>query len=100
MTVLTFLMLTLLLGVGFYYFVSEYYSDVIIGLALVSTGVNFLLIEASHKEADPLPQALILTAVVIGFGLISFFAAFILFRMQSNGNDQILAIKEEPSKDD
>jgi multicomponent Na+:H+ antiporter subunit C len=71
------------------------------GLALISQAVNLAiftaggvvrfrppLIEAGQKEllygaADPLPQALILTAIVIGFGILVFSMVLILRTYQT-----------------
>ncbi len=87
------LLLSIAIGVlfstGIYMMLRENLVRVIIGVILLSNSVNLLLltmgrltrnrpplIEEGKKTieapANPLPQALILTAIVIGFGLLAF----------------------------
>ncbi len=79
----------------------------IVGIALMSQAVNLLifmsagmtrgeapLIEGDATTlasgyADPLPQALILTAIVIGFGLLAFTLALSQRAIQSVGSDDL-----------
>jgi len=101
MSTFAFLMLVSVVASGVYLVLSTRYADVLLGFALLSNGINLLLIESSHPEAgavDPLPQALILTAIVIGFALIAFLATFILTRVQQNDSDTILDLEEEGSE--
>lgn len=85
-----------LYAAGFYMILRRSLVKVIIGLALLSHAANLFLftvggltrgesplIPAGSETpvgayADPLPQALILTAIVIGFGLQAF--ALVLFK--------------------
>lgn len=79
MTLSLFLMLAAIFTVGFYLILGKTYWEVLFGIAVTSNAVNLLLIETSKEMAegvDPLPQALILTAIVIGFALVAFFAAY------------------------
>ncbi len=97
MTILTFLMLASLVGAAVYLILSARLSDVLIGIGLLSNGVNILLIESdhpSHLGADPLPRALILTALVIGFALVTFLAGFVLQHVQYSGSDAINSNEE------
>jgi multicomponent Na+:H+ antiporter subunit C len=66
------------------------FAQLIIGLGLLSNGTNLLIFTAGgltrarppvvpdgatalqQPYADPVPQALVLTAIVIGFGLLAF----------------------------
>ena len=75
---------------GIYLMLRRRLAQVIIGLGLLSNGTNLLIfaaggltraqppvvpLGASHLPApyaDPVPQALVLTAIVIGFGLLAF----------------------------
>ena len=84
----------------------------IIGIALIGQAVNLLvfsasgldsakppIIDASSKvlergTADPLPQALVLTAIVIGFGLIAFCLVLIFQTYRATGHDDINALNE------
>jgi len=98
MTLLSIIVLASIFSISAYYIMSARYSEVLIGLALFSNGINLLLIDSSQPLAngiDPLPQALILTAIVIGFGLLAFIAAFMIVNMQKNKTDTITPIKEE-----
>ncbi|MCH6257563.1 NADH-quinone oxidoreductase subunit K [Puniceicoccaceae bacterium K14] len=79
----------------------------VIGIALISQSINLLVftaggltkgdspfIEYGKKTieqpfADPLPQALVLTAIVIGFGLLVFTLALAQRAIASVGSDDI-----------
>lgn len=71
-----------LFGIGTYLLLQRKLSRIIIGLGLLTHGANILLITAGRSGdppivgtadgadfADPLPQALALTAIVITFGV-------------------------------
>ncbi len=71
-----------LFGIGTYLLMQRKLSRIIIGLGLLTHGANVLLITAGRRGdppiigdgeeaafADPLPQALALTAIVITFGV-------------------------------
>jgi multicomponent Na+:H+ antiporter subunit C len=77
-----------LFGVGTYLLLQRTLSRIIIGLGLLTHGANVLLITAGRRGippiigladesslADPLPQALALTAIVITFGVTSLLLA-------------------------
>jgi multicomponent Na+:H+ antiporter subunit C len=75
---------------GIYLMLRRRLAQLIIGLGLLSNGTNVLIFAAggltrarpplvpageqtlTPPYADPVPQALILTAIVIGFGLLAF----------------------------
>jgi multicomponent Na+:H+ antiporter subunit C len=75
---------------GIYMMMRRRFAQLIIGLGLLSNGTNLLIFTsggltrarppvvpegAERLEgpyADPVPQALVLTAIVIGFGLLAF----------------------------
>lgn len=79
----------------------------IIGLSLLSQAVNLMVFSANGLSnapapiippgdkvleapyADPLPQALVLTAIVIGFGIICFTLALTLRAFKELGTDDI-----------
>ena len=92
----------LLCSCGIYLVLRERTFTVILGLALLSYAVNLFLfasgrllsnapplIRAGAKYADPLPQALILTAIVIGFGMTAYLAMLALRAISESGTDQI-----------
>lgn len=79
-----------LYAAGIYLMLRRRLAQLIIGLGLLSNGTNLLIFTAggltrarppvvpegstllAQPYADPVPQALILTAIVIGFGLTAF----------------------------
>ncbi len=96
-----------LYAAGFYMILRRSFVKVIIGLALISHAANLFLftvggltrgkapllsedaVNSASLYADPLPQALILTAIVIGFGFQAF--AIVLFKRtyQTLGSDDL-----------
>lgn len=76
-----------------YLLLDRHLVNIIIGFVLISNGANLFLLSLSgdpqgkgapvlsqaplEKMLDPLPQAMILTAIVIGLGMLAFFAALI-----------------------
>lgn len=95
MTLTTFLMLTVIFSAGFYLTMGKRWVDFLFGLTVLSNGVNLLLIQTSQTDQDALPQALILTAIVIGFGLLSLVAGFIVQFLKQQPNDEIPKTEEE-----
>ena len=88
MSVLMAVTAGVLCATGTYLVLGRQLSRVIIGIAMLGHGVNVLLVlsggdggdpvlvgEGVTDFADPLPQALVLTAIVITFGVISFLLA-------------------------
>lgn len=78
-----------LYATGIYLMLRRRLAQLIIGLALLSNGSNILILSAAGVTrgkpplivdpslpapdfADPVPQSLILTAIVIGFGVLAF----------------------------
>ena len=78
-----------LYAAGIYLMLRRRLAQLIIGLGLLSNGTNLLIFTAggltrarppvipetgglTQPYADPVPQALVLTAIVIGFGLLAF----------------------------
>jgi multicomponent Na+:H+ antiporter subunit C len=71
----------LLFGIGTYLLLQRKLSRVIVGLGLIGHGANVLFVNSGRRGlppiigqgdpsdfADPIPQSLVLTAIVIGFG--------------------------------
>jgi multicomponent Na+:H+ antiporter subunit C len=82
MTVMLAATAAALFGIGTYLLLQRKLSRIIIGLGLLTHGANVLLITAGRRGdppligtgkasgfADPLPEALVLTAIVITFGV-------------------------------
>lgn len=101
-----------LYGGGLYLMMRRNLVQLILGLGLLSHGANLLiftagglrrggapiLAEGEHAFAtmpsDPLPQALILTAIVISFAVTAFALVLFLRTYQSVGTDDVDALKE------
>jgi multicomponent Na+:H+ antiporter subunit C len=93
----------LLFTVGTYLILQRMLSRVIIGLGLLSHGANLLIMlagsgpaappvltgEGSMSVADPLPQAMVLTAIVITFGITAFLLALALRSYLLTGTDAV-----------
>ena len=114
-----------LFGCGLYMVLSRHLVRVLLGLSLLSTAVNLMVFQAGrfqsvqpplipegaarlHDAADPLPQALVLTAIVIGFALSVILASLVLRAWRGHGtlrSDEIHSAerlgdpKAEPSSD-
>jgi len=96
METLLALVVGFLFAAGVYLMLSRAPVKLVIGLALLSNAVNLLIFAAAGLTrgkpplipfnaarpegiiSDPLPQALVLTAIVISFGLLAF--TLVLFR--------------------
>jgi multicomponent K+:H+ antiporter subunit C len=77
--------------------------SVVLGLTLLSYAVNALIffggrlgaaspplaITGISGQTDPLPQALVLTAIVIGFGMTAYFMALALRAKGESGTDHV-----------
>lgn len=81
-----------MLAVGIYLMLERSLTRVLLGIILISNGVNLLLLQTAGRSGlppivrgglepdsyfDPLPQALLLTAIVIAFALVAFMLALI-----------------------
>lgn len=93
-------MVGLLCAVGAWLVWQRSIARVLLGLVLLSNGINLLVLAAGRLPGartepllvpgnagpyvDPLPHALILTAIVIGFGVVAF-GAFLLLRLHEEG---------------
>ena len=111
------LLLAIVAGVlyaaGVYLMLRRRLAQLIIGLSLLSNGSNILILSAagvvpakpplitegvlSEPFADPVPQSLILTAIVIGFGVLAFSLVLAHRVRQSAGSDDIDAIRSDAS---
>jgi len=82
MSTLMALTAAVLFGIGTYLVLQRKLSRLIIGLGLISHGANIVFVTTTRRGqppiigsgdpeqfADPLPQALVLTAIVISFGV-------------------------------
>ncbi len=93
----------LLFSCGAYLLMQRRLSRLVIGVALLSHAANLLLLLAGgsrgvaafvgstdgEQVADPLPQALALTAIVISFGVTAFVLALAYRSWQLTGDDLV-----------
>ena len=98
----------LLVACGIYLVLRPTTFSVVLGLTLLSYGVNALIfvggrlsakapplvLPATTGHADPLPQALVLTAIVIGFGMTAYLIALALRAKRESGADHVDAREE------
>ncbi len=92
-----------LVGTGVYLLLERSLSRVIIGVTLISNGVNLMFLIAGgaaggpplvgttepEEMADPLPQAMVLTAIVINLGITAFVLAMAYRSWQLHGHDEV-----------
>lgn len=96
-----------LYAAGIYLILRRSIVKLIIGLALLGQAANLLIFTAAgltrgqppivpegsevpiNPSADPLPQALILTAIVIGFGVLAFTTVLVKRVYQTVGTDDL-----------
>ena len=104
------LLAALLVGAGVFLVLARALIRVILGISLIAYGVNLsiLLAGAGVERAtppllnlagpyvDPLPQALILTAIVIGFGTTALLLVLSLRAYQVTGTDHVQDLTERP----
>lgn len=106
MTLLLAVVIGMLYAGGLYMMLRRSMGTMIIGLALLSHAANLLIFTVSgltrgrppllpHNGApagpvsDPLPQALILTAIVIGFGVLAFALALMHRTYEITGTEDL-----------
>ncbi|MDC8445897.1 MAG: Na+/H+ antiporter subunit C [Nitrosomonas sp.] len=101
------LLISLIIGVltasGVYLSLRGRTFPVVLGLTFLSYAVNLFLLVMGRltigsppiitdgiiQYADPLPQALVLTAIVISFGMTAFVIVLALKAFSEMGNDQV-----------
>jgi multicomponent Na+:H+ antiporter subunit C len=91
------------IGCGVYLILERSLTRVLVGLVLLSNGVNVLFLVSSGRAggapivggsgstpmSDPLPQALVLTAIVITLGTTAFLLAMAYRSWQLTGHDDV-----------
>jgi multicomponent Na+:H+ antiporter subunit C len=100
------LLIGVLYAVGTYLLLQRTLTRIVIGLGLMSHGANLLLLAAGGPSgavpfvgrsdgpagagtADPLPQAMVLTAIVITFGVTAFLLALAFRSWLLTGEDSV-----------
>ena len=97
--------LALLIGVlgsvGVYLMLHRSLTRIVLGVGMLGNAINLLIIAVGGPPgtapivgregdvADPVPQALVLTAIVIGFGVISMLLAVAYRSWTIDGNDEV-----------
>ena len=97
-----------LFAIGTYLLLQRKLSRIIIGLGLISHGANVLFVNSGRRGlppiigqsdpsefADPVPQALVLTAIVIGFATTALFLVLLLASRGLTGTDHVDGTIEE-----
>ncbi|EHP44539.1 putative monovalent cation/H+ antiporter subunit C [Cupriavidus basilensis OR16] len=92
----------ILMACGIYLLLRARTFSVVVGLALISYAVSLFLlgmgrlstgrppvIAAGAQYADPLPQGLVLTAIVIGFAMTAFAVVLALRSLGITGSDHV-----------
>lgn len=116
MELLIAVVIAVLVACGVYLLLRARTFPVILGLTLLSYGVNLFIFvmgrlrigapavigqgdSSLQQYADPLPQALVLTAIVIGFAMTAFVLVLALRARAELGNDHVdgsAALGEKP----
>jgi len=110
---ITFLVITgVLLATGFYLVLERTLTRVLLGIMLIGNGINLLILTTGGRRglaplfqpdvpadqySDPLPQALVLTAIVITFAVTAFLLAMI-YRSWTLTSADVLADDTEDIK--
>lgn len=98
-----------LFGAGLYLCLRRRSFQLVLGMALLSHGANLLILNMGHIRkgmppligaqaagyTDPLVQALILTAIVIGFGVTAFLLVLAYRSYEENGTDDVNVEQED-----
>ncbi|MEN8701468.1 Na(+)/H(+) antiporter subunit C [Bacillus infantis] len=111
------ILMSVLIGILFmtatYLMLSKSLLRIIIGTGLLSHGAHLLLItmgglkrgdppllgEHAKNYVDPIPQALILTAIVISFGVTAFFLVMAYRAYQELGTDNMDRLRGKEGND-
>ena len=92
-----------LVAAGVYLLLERSLTRILVGVLLASNGVNVLFLVASGaaggapiigvtpaaEMSDPLPQAMVLTAIVITLGVTAYLLALAYRSFQLNGHDEV-----------
>lgn len=91
-----------LFTVGTYLLLQRSLTRIVLGVGILANGVNVLILSTGARQGtppivgndassftDPVPQALVLTAIVIGFALTAFLVALAWRSWTIDGNDLV-----------
>lgn len=113
MELVTIILSGILIASATYLILSKSVLRIIIGLSILSHGVHLMILtmgqlkrgsipvldESVTTYSDPLPQALILTAIVISFALTAFSLVLLLRNYKELGTDNTEDMKGVPYDD-
>lgn len=99
----------LMTAAGLYLLLRAHTFTVVLGLTLLTYAINLFLVstgrlatnqadilsETQSSYTDPLPQALVLTSIVISFGMTALILAMGLRGFFENDDDSVNAVKPE-----
>jgi multicomponent Na+:H+ antiporter subunit C len=101
MSLVLVVLIGVLFGTGTYLMLHRTTTRIIVGIGMLGNGVNLLILVAAGPSggvpivgralpfADPVPQALVLTAIVIGFALQAFLLALAWRNWTIDDNDEV-----------
>lgn len=101
MSVSLVVLIGVLFGVGSYLLMHRTLTRIVLGVIVLGNGVNVLIVATGSRAGeapligrdgeftDPVPQALVLTAIVIGFALVAYLLALAWRNWTLDGNDEV-----------
>ncbi len=101
MSVALLVLVGVLFAAGTYLLMERSLTRIALGVGVLGNGVNVLIVTVGSRPGrapiiggeggftDPLPQALVLTAIVIGFALLAFLLALAWRNWTITGNDEV-----------
>jgi len=89
-----------LFGTGTFLLMHRTLTRIVLGVAMLGNGVNVLILATGSRQGEPpivgregatdsVPQALVLTAIVIGFAVVAFLLALAWRNWTIDGNDTV-----------
>lgn len=101
MSIALLVLVGVLFAAGTYLLMERSLTRIALGVGVLGNGVNVLIVAVGSRPgrapiigeqgelADPLPQALVLTAIVIGFALLAFLLALAWRNWTITDNDEV-----------
>ncbi len=101
MSIAQALLIAILASTGTYLVLHRNLTRIILGLGMLGNAINLLILTAGSTPGrapiigsdgpftDPVPQALVLTSIVITFGVLSFLLSMAYRSWTIDGNDEV-----------
>ncbi|MEM8875555.1 MAG: sodium:proton antiporter [Planctomycetota bacterium] len=117
MTLLTCILVGVIFAASFYLLTGRELKGICMGMFLLGHGANLAILSVSGSplgkttpvlgeygklagtEADPLPQALILTAIVIGFAVQAFALTMLVVTYRRGGSSRLMELERKAEAD-